>query len=76
MTPDNNGNRTTNEWLRHIDEQQRREFSRIHDKLDGKSDKEDCEKVESRTRNIELKQAGISAAIATAAVWVKSQFFS
>lgn len=80
--PEQNGSRTTNEWLMHIDEQMRNGFERVYDKLDGKTDKDDHEKlgsrlerVETRTRHLEIKHAGISAAIAGIVVWLKAQFF-
>ena len=57
--PDENGNRTIHEWMRHIDGK----LDRIHDKLDDKTDKEEHAKLEKRVDNLALKVAGIAGGI-------------
>ena len=76
-----NGESTVMDWLIHIDEQQRNEFARLHDKLDGKVDKADLERVEERVdghgkrlRHQEVKMAGIAGLASGAVVWFKSYF--
>ena len=80
--PDSNGNRTTNEWLRHIDESNTEAHNRILDKLDKKSDKGDVDKLEKRVGEVEkktgrlaVKQAGIAGAMSALALGIKGFFF-
>ena len=69
--PDTNG-RTTTEWLIHLDTK----LTAIDDKLDGKADASRVDKLEERTRHIELKQAGIAGVTTSLGLWIKSHFFS
>ena len=76
--PENNGYRTTSDWLIHID----RKLTAIDSKLDTKTDKHDhqrledrVEAVETKTNNLAVKQAGIAGSMSVVALWLKSHLF-
>ena len=69
--PETNGSRTTTEWLIHLDTK----LTAIDDKLDGKADANRVDKLEERTRHIELKQVGVAGITTTLGLWIKSHFF-
>jgi len=56
MVENENGNRTINDWLMHLDNK----LTNIADKLDSKADRETVAELESRTNRLAVKQAGIS----------------
>lgn len=77
--PDSNGNKTTNEWLRHIDTKFDRhtlwmedKLTGIEDKIDTKSDREQLEKTDLRVRSLEKNQTRILTGFSLAWVAVTS----
>jgi len=76
--PNNNGYRTTTDWLIHIDGK----LTAIDSKLDTKTDKHDHERledrvmtVENRVQHQEIKTAGIAGSVSVVAVWLKNHLF-
>jgi len=84
--PDDNNNRTTNEWLRVIHTENEKSHRFLAEQLSKKADKEDIDKLEDRVDRVETKahnQAIKLTSIATtvalmvtgAVLWVKGALF-
>ena len=67
--PDANGG-TTTEWLIHRDTN----LTAIDDKLDAKANADRVDRLEERTRHLEVKQVGVAGITTSLGFWIKSQF--
>lgn len=78
MNEPNGNGRTIHEWLMHIDQK----LTHITDKLDGKVDYKEhhrladrVDRIEDKTSNLQVKQAGTAGAISILVVWLKAHLF-
>jgi hypothetical protein len=74
--PDNN------DWLMHLDKKIdslgqaiKEDFRTLHEKLGQKADRAELEKIQAKAQYLEVKQAGISAAVASLIIGAKALLF-
>lgn len=79
--PEQNGQRTTHDWLQIIHQENETAHRALAEKLDTKADKDDLQRVgervtrvEDKTNNLTVKVGSIAALMTGVGVWAKSQF--